>query len=129
VNIAVATLSTISAVTSNPILAAGCEASLVVSYGISLRPQEYLKTPRLVPLTHQANSLLSFFRFYRVPYSMTCPDLYPPGEWPEAILFFLDLTRTTKPVNVVLALGFSSALERLQVVTFTKWSQRAIYDL
>jgi hypothetical protein len=63
VNIAVAALSIILLIISDPLMAAGFEALLAVGYGISLRLQEYLKIPRLVPLTHEANSSLYFSGF------------------------------------------------------------------
>jgi hypothetical protein len=96
VNIAIAALSLIPSVTSDPLLAAALEAALALGYGVSLRPQEYLKTPRPVPLSHQANSSLAFFWFHGVPYSVTRPDLYPPGELPEAFSLFLDFNKNNQ---------------------------------
>jgi hypothetical protein len=96
VNIAVVAVSTIGSVTSDPLMAAALEASVALGYGLSLRPQEYLKTKRPVLLSHQANSSLCFFWFHGVPYSVTRPDLYPPGEWPEAFSLFLDFNKNNQ---------------------------------
>jgi hypothetical protein len=96
VNIAITALATIPSVTSDPLMAEALEASLAAGYGISLRPQEYLLTKRPVLLSHQANSSLAFFWFRRVPYSVTRPDLYPPGEWPEAFSLFLDFNKNNQ---------------------------------
>ena len=96
VNIAVAALSLIPSITSDRLLSAALEAALALGYGLSLRPQEYLKTSRPVPLSHQANSSLAFFWFDGVPYSVTNPDLYPPGEAPEAFSLFLDFNKNNQ---------------------------------
>jgi hypothetical protein len=96
VNIAVAALLMIPSVTSDALMAAALEASVALGYGQSLRPQEYLLTKQKVPLSHQANSSLCFFWFHRVPYQVTRPDLYPPGEWPEAFSLFLDFNKNNQ---------------------------------
>lgn len=96
VNIAVAALSLIPRVTSDSHLTAALRAALALGYGLSLRPQEYLQTPRPVPLAHQANSSLSFFWFSGAPYSVTRPDLYPSGSTPEAFSLFLDFNKNNQ---------------------------------
>jgi hypothetical protein len=57
-----------------------CCAAFVLAYAISLRPQEYLKLPRPVPLRYTANSSLSHFVFDGVFYSVCYPALFPPGS-------------------------------------------------
>lgn len=96
VNIAIAALAMIPSITDDPLLAAALEAALSLGYGLSLRPQEYLQTSRSVPLSHQANSSLAFFWFKGVPFSVTRPDLYPPGEVPEAFSLFLDFNKNNQ---------------------------------
>jgi hypothetical protein len=93
INIAITAKTLIPVLTSEKCLAAGLEAAVTLGYALSLRPQEYLKTLRQVPLSHQANASLAFFWFSGVPISFTRPDLYPVGVVPEAFSLFLDFDK------------------------------------
>jgi hypothetical protein len=96
INIAITAISLIPTLTSDECLAAGLEAAVTLGYALSLRPQEYLKTSRQVPLSHQANASLAFFWFSGVPISVTRPDLYPVGVVPEAFSLFLDFNKNNQ---------------------------------
>jgi hypothetical protein len=95
INIATAAIDLIPSIAQG-LLAEGLEASVALGYGVSLRPQEYLKTPRPVPITHQANSSLAFFWFEGVPYRVTDPDLYPQSGKPETFSLFLDFNKNNQ---------------------------------
>jgi hypothetical protein len=96
VNIAIAALTQIPSLTSDPLLTAALTAALALGYGLSLRPQEYLLTPRPVPLAHQANASLAFFWFQGTPYCVTEPALFPTGAIPDAFSLFLDFNKNNQ---------------------------------
>jgi hypothetical protein len=69
------------------------EAGIMLGFGLSTRPQELLRVGSTVPLSHQANSSLSFFWFDNVPYNVCNPSAYPRGMLPEGFSLLLDFNK------------------------------------
>jgi hypothetical protein len=66
------------------------QCGIMLGFGLSTRPQELLHVQADAPLSHHANSSLSFFWFSNIPYNVCYPSLYPPGHLPDGFSLLLD---------------------------------------
>lgn len=64
---------------ANTALRSASKAAFALGYGVSFRPQEYLRLSRFVSLKYTANSSLSFFWWHDCYFSVCSPATYPPG--------------------------------------------------
>ena len=72
------------------------KAAVALAYGLSLRPGEYLRTGRTIPLRQQVNTTNCFFMFGDLPVNICDPFLFPRNQWPDDFVTMLDQTKNNR---------------------------------